>query len=111
MTTRIVLTDAYNDALSRIEDFIFGVAEDMAALENFWRFHDDALRFIADNPKTPAAHPATGDQSWPFGDGRYRVFFKHVAAQSVVYMTHIIDNRQVNLEIYPGNSLPTYDAD
>lgn len=111
MTARIVFTDGYDDALSRIEDFIFGTAEDMTMLERFWRIHDDALRFIAENPATPAAHPATGDQSWPFGDGRYRVFFKSVTAQKTVYMTHIIDNRQANLEIYPGNSLPTYDED
>lgn len=111
MTAKLVLTDAYDDTLTNIEDFIFGCADDMASLQVFWMAHDDALRFIAENPSTPAIHPTTGDQSWPFGDGRYRVFFKYVASKKIVYMTHIIDNRQANLEIYPGNSLPTYNED
>lgn len=111
MTLRIVLTDAYDKALSDIEDYIFGHAADIGSLQSFWQAHDEALRFISENPQTAAIHPTTGDQSWPFGEGRYRVFFKHVLAQKIIYMTHIIDNKQANLEIYPGNSLPTYDED
>ena len=108
MTVRIMLTDAYENALGRVEDFIFATTGDEKILEIFWRNHDNALRFIAENPQTPATHPATGDQSWPFGEGHYRVFFKHIITQKLVYMTHVIDNRQANLEIYPGNSMPTY---
>ncbi len=113
MAARIVFTDQYESALKDIEDFVYGASESMPALESFWRQHDDALQFIADNPRAPAAHPATGDQSWPFGDGQYRVFFKCVArdAKDTIHMTHIIDNRQANLSIYPGNSLPTYQED
>jgi hypothetical protein len=45
-----------------------------------------------------------------FSDGRYRLFFKVINNQDdiKIYFTHIIDNRQANLEVYPNNSLPTY---
>jgi hypothetical protein len=110
---RIVLTDAYERELTRIEDFIFSAADDVSVVEGFIALHDDALAFIAANPKTPAVHPATGDQSWIFGNGRYRVFFKIVGEgrKATLFMTHIIDNREANLSVYPGNSLPTYTID
>ena len=54
-------------------------------------------------------HPITGDQSWVFGDGRYRIFFNCSGAGSdlVVYLVHIIDNKELNKSIYPGNKIPT----
>ena len=109
--TKIFFTDAYSASLEEIEDFIFASAREVASVGKFVDEHDRALQFIADNPSTAAAHPATGDQSWPFGDGRYRLFFKvdqRDGDHASIYMTHIIDNRQANLEIYPGNTLPTY---
>lgn len=111
MTLKIILTDAYDKALRDIEDYIFGHTSDIGSLQSFWQTHDESLHFIWENPQTAAIHPATGDQSWPFGNGRYRVFFKHVPTQKIIYMIHIIDNKQANLEIYPGNSLPTYDEE
>ena len=77
-------------------------------------YHDHALKFLVSNPETPAIHPETGDQSWVFSDGRYRLFFKVIQNQKSetnIYLTHIIDNRQLNKEVYPGNSMPTYDED
>ncbi len=108
---QIIFTEAYEQVLDVIEDFIFTSSQDEGALERFWHEHDQAIRFITENPKTPAAHPATGDQSWPFADGRYRLFFKYVMTPKtkVVYLTHIVDNRRANLKIYPRNKLPTYD--
>jgi hypothetical protein len=111
---KILLTAAYGKRLSEIEDFIF---ESTASLELIGRFldeHDRALLFLSTNPGTPALHPETGDQSWIFGDGRYRIFYNTVNGPGqdiTLYLTHLIDNRQANIEIYPGNSMPTYDED
>ena len=69
--------------------------------------------FLEQNPKTPAVHPVTGDQSWNFGDGRYRLFFKAVEKNSelTIYLIHLIDNREANIDVYPGNNIPTYDEE
>lgn len=109
--TRILFTEAYSASLEAIEDFIYESARDVAAVAKFVDEHDRALQFISNNPTTPAVHPATGDLSWPFGDGRYRLFFEVIGAgtkNATIYMTHIIDNRRANLQVYPGNTLPTY---
>lgn len=94
----------------QIEDFILESTKSIEMVERFLDEHDRVLTFIEHNPTTPAVHPATGDQSWVFGDGRYRLFFKSVnsGADLLVYLTHVIDNRQANLTIYPNNSIPTY---
>jgi hypothetical protein len=91
MTTKIFFTDAYSASLEAIEDFIYESVQDLSVVAAFLDEHDRALQFIADNPGTPAVHPTTGDQSWPFGEGRYRLFFKVVrggAKNAAVYMTH-----------------------
>jgi len=76
----------------------------------FLNAHDETLVFISNNTKTPGVHPITGDQSWVFGDGRYRLFFVIIDEKnsSQIYLTHIIDNRQANLKIYPNNLISTY---
>ena len=82
-------------------------------VEQFLDAHDDALKLIDANPKTAAIHPITGDQSWVFGDGRYRFFFRAVE-KSVgveIYLIHIIDNRRLNRDVYPENTIPTYEED
>ena len=76
--TRFIFTEAYEKSLRAIEDFIYQSAENLIAVEDFLAEHDRMLVFIEHNPKTPAIHPMTGDQSWVFGDGRYRLFFKAV---------------------------------
>ena len=108
---RFVFTDNYNAALERIEDHILATTSSIEQVENFFNEHDYVLEFISQNPKTPAAHPVTGDQSWNFSDGRYRLFFKCVGESSelIVYLTHLIDNREVNIGVYPANKMPTYD--
>jgi plasmid stabilization system protein ParE len=110
---KIILTEAYERALEQIEDFIFTGSHDVELVERFLHDHDVALQFLLDNPGTPAVHPVTGDQSWMFGEGRYRVFFRVVlnGPSSAIYMVHIIDNRAANLAVNPGNSLPTYEID
>jgi hypothetical protein len=110
---KIVLTEAYERALEQDEDFIFAGSHDVELVERFLKDHDAGLRFLLDNPETPAVHPVTGDQSWVFGEGRYRVFFRVVLSghSGAIYMVHIVDNRAANLEVYPGNSLPTYETD
>ena len=109
--TKIVFTEPYENALFCIEDFLYSSSEDKQIVDLFWTDHDQVLKFISENPTTPAVHPATGDQTWPFADGRYRLFFKVIrdTKDSTIYLTHIIDNRQANLSIYPGNKMPTFD--
>jgi hypothetical protein len=108
---KIIFTEAYERALGDVENFLFSTTQDLVVLESFLKEHDKVLNFICENPTAPAVHPATGDQSWPFGDGRYRLFFKFIRNESgyFIFMTHLIDNRQANLQVYPGNKMPTFD--
>ena len=108
---RFVFSHNYNHALERIEDYIFATTESLEPVESFLDEHDGVLRFIEQNPTTPPIHPVTGDQSWIFGDGRYRLFFKIAGASPnlVINMVHLIDNREVNESVYPANKIPTYD--
>lgn len=110
---KFVFTKNYEEALCRIEDYVFGAAKSVEAVESFLDEHDRALKFIGENPNTPAIHPVTGDQSWNFGDGRYRLFFKCVESNGslVIYFIHLIDNKEVNLAVYPRNKIPTYDEE
>lgn len=107
---KVILTFSYQKKLNDIEDFIYTSSEqDYASLENFLTEHDTVLSFLKENPLTPASHPQTGDQSWPFSNGRYRLFFKYDGRN--IYLLDLIDNRMSNLKIYPKNSLPTYQDD
>lgn len=107
---RIILTAAYEKRLSDIEDFIFESSEkNILFVEKFLDDHERVLEFLKVNPSTPAPHPQTGDQSWPFGDGRYRLFFK--ISEDFIYLLDVIDNRMSNYKIYPNNTLPTYNED
>jgi hypothetical protein len=108
---KIIFTPTYEESLSGIEDFIYRSSQDQDALEAFADEHDRVLTFISENPTTPAVHPATGDQSWPFGEGRYRLFFKYLSRgkEKLIYLIHLIDNRQANIAIYPGNKMPNFD--
>ena len=60
---RFYFSKNYEKSLSTIEDFIFESAQSIEQVENFLNEHCDTLNFIAQNPKTPAIHPTTGDQS------------------------------------------------
>lgn len=107
---KIKLTSSYQKKLVEVEDFIWESSEkSINALDEFLTVHDSILEFLKDNPKTPALHPQTGDQSWPFGDGRYRLFFKYNGKD--IELLDLIDNRMSNFKVYPNNSLPTYDED
>lgn len=111
---KILLTAAYEARLREIEDFIFETTKSIEMAGRFLDEHDRALSFLAQNPKTPAPHLQTGDQSWVFGDGRYRLFFKAIIGveqEVTLYLLHLIDNRQINLDVYPNNSMPTFDED
>lgn len=111
--TRFIFTENYSAALERIEDHIFLSTGTIEAVESFLTDHDKALSFIEQNPNAPAIHPVTGDQSWIFADGRYRFFFKAVKRENelTIYLTHIIDNREANLGVYPSNKIPTYEEE
>lgn len=104
-------TKQYLKSLTAIEDFIFQETQNIKVLESFLSEHERVQQFIEQNPDTPAPHPNTGDQSWPFGNGRYRVFFKVVPNQKTIYFLDIIDNRMLNKSTYPNNSMPTYKLD
>ncbi len=101
----VFLTAAYKASLAHIEDFVFGCSQDLRLLEAFIQEHDAAIEFIAQNSNTLAVYPATGGQSSLFSDGRYRIFFKTSRAgkHRTHYLTHIIDNRQANLDLSPDN--------
>lgn len=106
----VILTPAYEKRMSEVEDFIYESSQkNVTAVEKFLNDHDRVLNFIQDNPATPTPHPLTGDQSWPFGEGRYRLFFK--VSGDRIHLLDLIDNRMSNLNIYPGNSIPTYDEE
>ncbi len=107
---KIIVSRVYKDKLSDIENFIYESSGNAySAVDAFLTEHDSVLEFIKNNPSTPASHPQTGDQTWPFGDGRYRIFFKFNGER--IDLLDVIDNRMSNLKIYPGNSLPTYFED
>ena len=110
---RFVFTKNYNSALERIEDFIFASTSSFEQVSQFLDDHDRVLAFLEQNPKTSAIHPVTGDQSWVFNDGRYRLFFRAVELNSelMIYLLHLIDNREANIDVYPGNKIPTYDEE
>jgi hypothetical protein len=104
---KIILSATYQKRLGEIEDFIWeSSGESILPLEAFLSSHDSILEFLKLNPTTPVYHPQTGDQSWPFSDGRYRLFFKFNGKE--IELLDLIDNRMSNLKIYPGNVLPTY---
>lgn len=108
--SKIIITSPYESKLADIEDFVWKSSEkNIEVLEAFLTSHDEILEFLKSNPTTPAVHPQTGDQSWPFGDGRYRLFFKYDGKN--INLLDLIDNRMSNLKVYPNNSLPTYDEE
>ncbi len=107
---KIILSEAYQRRLGEIEDFIWeSSGKSILALEVFLSSHDNILEFLKQNPTTPANHPQTGDQSWPFSDGRYRLFFKFNGED--IELLDLIDNRMSNLKIYINNVLPTFNED
>ncbi len=108
--TKVKATKLYLKSLTEIEDFIFESTEDIMQVESFIDAHDNVVQFIKQNPTTPAPHPKTGDQSWPFSGGRYRLFFK-LTKHQIIYLLDVIDNRMLNKDIYPNNSMPTYTVD
>ncbi len=82
----------------------------MDSVSRFLDEHDRALEFVARNPNASPVHPEAGDQTWLFSEGRYRIFFKIVGGEEdlLIFLTHLIDNREANLPIYPGNKMPTF---
>ncbi len=109
---KLKVTKRYLETLTEIEDFIFDQTQSFEELEQFHAEHDRVKDFIKQNPSTPAPHPNTGDQSWPFSNGRYRLFFKVVKGEeTVIYLLDVIDNRMLNKDVYPHNSMPTYEFD
>jgi|GEM_PF-3215647 len=112
-------TKKYLETLTEIEDFIYEQTDSIEELEKFHVEHDRVKEFIKQNPNSPAPHPNTGDQSWPFSNGRYRLFFKVVngdrsrasEGEAIIYLLDVIDNRMLNKDIYPNNSMPTYEIE
>jgi hypothetical protein len=107
---KIILADSYQKRLGEIEDFIWhSSGKSLKAIEEFLTSHDLVLEFLKQNPTTPAFHPKTGDRSWPFSEGRYRLFFR--CDPDKIVLLDLIDNRMSNLNVYPNNSIPTYDEE
>jgi hypothetical protein len=110
---KLKATKTYLKSLTEIEDFIFDCTSSVDEIKKFHTEHERVKEFIKQNPYTPAPHPNTGDQSWPFGNGNYRLFFKAVKSdeQVILYLLDVIDNRMLNKAYYPSNSIPTYDIE
>lgn len=109
---RILTTDEYVNGLLEIQAFIYDQTNSLAEVKKFHSEHDRVKEFIKQNPGTPAPHPSTGTQSWPFGNGRYRLFFKVVKnTETIIHLLDVIDNRMLNKGVYPNNSMPTYEVD
>lgn len=114
MSVEIKVTAVYLKSLQEIEDFIWKTSDkNISVIEKFLDEHERMQIFVKENPYIPAPHPSTGDQSWPFGSGRYRVFFKVVetGTQTIIYFLDLIDNRMLNNKVYPNNSMPAYDVE
>ena len=110
---QFIFSENYNNQLERIEDYILETTDSIDKVSEFLDQHDQVLRFIEQSPTTAAVHPTTGDQSWVFGEGRYRVFFRCVDLKNnlMIYLVHIIDNKELNNKVYPENKIPTYNED
>lgn len=107
---KIILTRSYEKRLSEIEDFIFeSSGQNLLKVENFIIDHDTVLKFIQKNPHTPPTHILTGDQTWPFSNGQFRIFFKITG--DCIFLLDIIDNRRLNSKIYPGNKIETFESE
>lgn len=107
---KIFLTSSYQKKLTDVENFIWeSTDKNISLLSDFLSEHENVLQFIKDNPNTPAPHPQTGDQSWPFGEGRYRLFFKFDGKN--IFLLDLIDNRMSNLKLYPNNTMTTYNEE
>ena len=83
---RFFFSENYNATLERIEDHILATTDSLDFVNQFLDSHDAVLQFIANHPGTPAVHPVTGDQTWVFGDGRYRIFFKTALHESELHV-------------------------
>ena len=110
---KLKATKTYLKALTEIEDFIFDCTSSVEEIKKFHNEHERVKEFIKQNPSTPAPHPNTGDQSWPFANGNYRLFFKAVKSGDslTIYLLDVIDNRMLNKSYYPNNSMPVYDVE
>lgn len=107
---QIVATKAYLDRLTEIEDFIYlSSPHKIIAVEKFLEAHVEVLEFIRNNPDTAPIHQFTQDQSWPFIDGIYRIFFKRI--ETTIYLIDLKDNRAKNIEFYPSHKLISFDED
>jgi mRNA-degrading endonuclease RelE of RelBE toxin-antitoxin system len=110
---KLKATKTYLKSLTEIEDFIFDCTSNVDEIKKFHTEHERIKEFIKQNPNTPAPHPNTGDQSWPFSNGNYRLFFKVVKSDEevILYLLDVIDNRILNKSYYPNNSIPSYGVD
>jgi hypothetical protein len=107
---RILFSDTYLRRLELVEDFIWeSSGKSVSAVETFLVEHDRVLGFLKLNSAIPSSHPQTGDRSWPFGNGRYRLFY--IFLKGNILLLDLIDNRMCNLNIYPSNKFPTYEEE
>lgn len=107
---QIVATKTYLDRLTEVEDFIhLSSPHKIIAVEKFLEAHEEVLEFIRKNPDAAPIHQFTQDQSWPFMDGVYRIFFKRI--ETTIYLIDLVDNRAKNIDLYPSHELISFDED
>jgi hypothetical protein len=103
----LIATETYLLRLTEFENYIFeSSGQNIKKVESFLEEHDRVLNFIIENPNIPGIYENTGEKSWPFQNGRYRIFF--VIITENIYLLDLVDNKMSNMQIYPFNSIETY---
>lgn len=52
----------------------------------------------------------TKNYSWPFMNGRYRIFYLYFRDTEKIYLIDIIDNRMLNKKYFPDSTTFNIDA-
>ena len=109
MTTKVRLKRSaqFEKSLSQIEDFIFSQRQRVEDVERFLDQIEHVTEFVRNNPKTPALDPKTGDRSWPFGEGDYRLYFANQETNDevIVLLSDVDASKAANLDRYPEHEI------
>ena len=95
-----------------IIDEIFNQREEISDLEKFLNQFSSVIEFIRLNPFTPSTDHKTGDRTWPFNDGKYRLFYSVIERKEhiEVLLTDIDANQAANLDRFPEHQISDEDT-
>ena len=105
--TKIKATPSFEIALNLIENFIFNTRKELSDLDKFLDQLSTVIEFIRNNPTTPNAEEKTGDRTWPFGEGKFRIFYlvSNTTDGIEVLLTDIDANKAANLDRFPDHKI------